>query len=311
MTGTPILFIVFNRPDTTQVVFNAIRSAKPGKLFIAADAPRKGNDADIKNCEAVKEIVMHIDWECDVQRFYQKENLGCGKAVSAAINWFFSKNEEGIILEDDCVPNADFFTFCDEMLQKHRYNVRIISINGSNLGYKSDEQFSYTFSRFMNMWGWATWRRSAVQIDYEMKEWAAVKDKRAEASRLLKQGAFDFDMSWFNLWVIKFNKVLSDPGFTWDWQWIRYQLKNKKLSIVPGKNLITNIGFNESGTHTLSADHLSANIPLEDMETPLRHPSAIKPDFAYEEESVKWIWCHHKRISLFKYFLRKIETLLK
>lgn len=307
---SPILFIVFNRPDTTQVVFDAIRKAQPRKLFIAADAPRKGNTSDLEKCAAVKNIVEHIDWECEVERLYQKENLGCGRAVSSAINWFFSKNEEGIILEDDCVPNPDFYTFCDEMLEKYRNNEQVISINGSNLGYRISSGHSYTFSRFMNMWGWATWRRSAVQIDYEMKEWEAIKDKKAEASRLLKQGALDFDIDWFNLWVIKFNKVLADPGFTWDWQWMWYQLKNKKLSVVPGKNLISNIGFNENGTHTLHADHLSANIPAESMQFPLVHPPALHADLRYEEERVKWIWCHHKRLPLLKYLFKKVKAKL-
>ena len=111
---TPVLFVIFNRPDTTQKVFNAIRQAKPKQLFVAADGPREGKEGEKEKCEQVREIIEQIDWDCEVKTLFRDKNLGCKIAVSSAIDWFFENVEEGIILEDDCLPSQSFFWYCQE-----------------------------------------------------------------------------------------------------------------------------------------------------------------------------------------------------
>ncbi|MBW7840188.1 MAG: glycosyltransferase family 2 protein [Chitinophagaceae bacterium] len=306
MAKTPVLFIVFNRPDTTQKVFDAIRKAQPSKLFIAADGPRKNKEGEEERCRRVRTIVSEVDWPCEVSTLYRDKNLGCGLAVSGALNWFFEHNEEGIILEDDCVPHPDFFTFCSEMLEYYRHNDKIISISGCNLGYRFNINKSYAYSRFMNMWGWATWRRATVKIDYRMEDWKQQKNKLFTTYRLLRQNVFDGDINWYKLWREKFDKVSADRNFTWDWQWSYYQLGHKLLSVVPAKNLVTNIGFHNEATHTLAENNPSANIPAVAMEFPLVHPDKIIPDFGYEEKAVKYTWCYHRRMPLKNYLMNRV-----
>lgn len=311
MKSVPVLFIIFNRPDTTATVFDVIRAAKPSHLYIAADAPRPGNINDEVKCAEARAITETIDWPCTVNRLYRNENLGCGLAVSGAINWFFSFEEEGIILEDDCLPHPHFFDFASEMLLKYKNDSRIISINGSNLGYESKNGDSYCFSRYMNMWGWATWRDRAMRIDYEMQEWKRIDKPMFWLYKKMKQYFFDFDINWFKLWKSKFDFVSKDINFTWDWQWIYHQMANRKLSIVPGVNLVSNIGFNEDATHTLHQDNPAANIPTKAIRQPLKHPSSIQPDFLYEEQYVKWVWCYHKRMKFISFLILETKTFFK
>lgn len=309
--ATPILFIVFNRPDTTRVVFDAIRSAKPLKLYIAADAAREDHHTDEERTRAVKEIVSKVDWPCEVQHLYADKNLGCGIAVSNAINWFFRHEEEGIILEDDCVPHPDFFPFIAQMLERFRNDHRVISISGSNLGYHGAEAGSYLFSRFMNMWGWATWRSRAATIDYSLAKWKNNKHPFWWLHYHLRQHLFDLDLGWYRLWKIKFDKVTEDKKFTWDWQWNYQQLNEGQLSVVPSVNLVSNIGFNEDGTHTKASDNPAANIPTHSLAFPLVHPSEIAPDHLYEEKYVKWVWCYHKRMNPVKFTWLRIKNMLR
>ena len=112
--STAVLFLVFNRLDTTKEVFKAIRKAKPSRIYIASDGPRKikNNEAD-KVKEVRSYIINNIDWQCDVNTLFREENLGCKIAVSTAIDWFFDNEEQGIILEDDCFPSQSFFWFCE------------------------------------------------------------------------------------------------------------------------------------------------------------------------------------------------------
>jgi hypothetical protein len=306
---TAVLFIIFNRPATTQKVFEAIRVAKPSRLYIAADAPREGNTIDEEKCKATRAVTEHIDWPCDVKRLYQENNLGCSVGPRTAFSWFFSQEKEGIILEDDCVPHPDFFLFAATMLEKYRDNKQIISINGSNLGYELKDGNSYSFSRFMNMWGWATWADRAASIDYSLHEWKKIKRPLWFLYINMRQHLFDTDINWYRYWQHKFDLTVTKEKITWwDWQWIFHQLKHQQLSIVPAVNLVSNIGFDADATHTHEAGNPAANIPTTSLRPPFKHPASIQPDFIYEEQFVKWVWCFHKRLPTSFYLKQFIAT---
>ena len=147
-----ILFVVFNRPAETKKVLNAIRDAKPSRLYIASDGPRMGRDAEKQTVAEVRQIIHKIDWVCDVKTLLREVNVGCKDAVSGAIDWFFNHEEEGIILEDDCLPDLSFFSYCKELLEKYRHDSRIMSISGVNF-QKSNflDESSYYFSRYVHV----------------------------------------------------------------------------------------------------------------------------------------------------------------
>lgn len=312
MPEPAILFIIFNRPDTTQKVFDAIRLAKPSRLYIAADATRASNLSDEENCKAARAVTENIDWPCEIKRLYQENNLGCSFGPRAAFDWFFTQEKEGIILEDDCVPHPDFFLFAKSMLERYRDNKKIISINGSNLGYKLKNGNSYSFSRFMNMWGWATWADRANAIDYSLQHWRKVKHSLRFLYKKMRQRLFDTDINWYKYWKHKFDLTVTQETITWwDWQWIWHQTLHQQLSVVPGVNLVSNIGFVAEATHTHEAGNPAANIPTQPFLQPLKHPSSIQPDFVYEEKFVKWVWCYHKRLPTSFYIKQFISGLFK
>jgi hypothetical protein len=307
-----VLLIIFNRPDTTKRVFEAIRFAKPSRLYIAADAPRADNISDIHNCNDARLITEQIDWNCEVKRLYQKQNLGCSFGPRSAFDWFFSHETEGIILEDDCVPHPEFFVFASDMLDRYRNNDRILSISGSNLGYQLTNSDSYTFSRFMNMWGWATWANRANAIDYNLNVWKQVQQPLWFLYNHMRQNFFDTDILWYKYWQHKFDLTVNKEIVTWwDWQWIFHQLTNRSFSIVPAVNLVSNIGFDANATHTHEAENPAANIPIYSISFPLQHPSKLKIDYVYEEQFVKWVWCYHKRLPTIFYIKQFISRLIR
>src|SRR3989344_9553516 len=235
---TPILFIIFNRPDTTDIVFAEIKKVRPEKLFIAADGPRKNTPEDYKKCAQTREIIKKIDWPCDVKTLFQKENLGCGYGVSTAINWFFDFVEEGIILEDDCAPDQSFFYFCQELFEYYRDNKKIMHISGDNFQYGKKRGFSsYYFSEYAHGWGWATWRRAWKFFDFN-----CVSPEQKKSN--------------------------------WDKQWYLSVRKQKGLAVLPNVNLVSNIGIGDNSTHTKEPVHY-ANLPTKQMIFPLIHPKII------------------------------------
>lgn len=312
MYNTPILLIVFNRPEETKLVLTAIKKVKPKILYIASDGPRFNNTKDDLLVNQVRDICNNIDWECNVQRLYQNLNMGCSLGPRSALSWFFSKEIEGVVLEDDCLPNKDFFTYCELLLKHYRNDERVLNICGSNMGYLNENNQSYFFSRFMNMSGWATWRRSAEAIDYELKSWKNTKFRKYKTYKLLRTNFFDLDIGWYQYWYQKFNLTIDKEFISWwDWQWIYYQLNSKKLSIIPNKNLVTNIGFNNSATHTIDENNPLANIPSESFDFPISHPKKIIHNIEYEEYAVKWVWCYYKRTAKWIYLTNKIKSFLK
>jgi|AntRauTorckE5430_2_1112549.scaffolds.fasta_scaffold00982_4 hypothetical protein len=303
--NTPILFIVFNRPETTRQVFNQIKKAKPRKLYVAADGPRLTHPKDLDKCERTRRLIEEIDWDCQVEKLFRKKNLGCKRAVSQAINWFFEKEEMGIILEDDCLPVPSFFLYCEQLLIKYKDDESIFSINGCNLGYTGPNKPSYSFTRFVNMWGWATWKRSAQKVDYEMSEWNKNKNKYTFLQENLKNKKPKFnEHKWFLHWLLLFNQI--NKIDTWDYQWIYSCLKEKSLCIFPQKNLINNLGFGADATHTVYAEVPLSNLEAFDIRFPLITPEMKEIDSVFEEEYLKKNWEPVTYRSLLKLFLRNI-----
>ncbi|WP_462267053.1 nucleotide-diphospho-sugar transferase [Mucilaginibacter sp.] len=266
---TPVLFLIFNRPDITQTVFNAIRKFKPAYLYVAADGPRAARPDDLQLCKAARAIIEQIDWDCNVKTLFRDENRGCGKAVSEAITWFFSYVEEGIILEDDCLPNESFFNFCECLLEKYRNKNQVMHIGGACFQDKTAlNKNSYYFSSYIHIWGWATWKRAWSLYNYNISP-----DSNSGLLDNLKK-IFP-DKAEFNFWKRGFDDIASNTIDTWDTQWSYTVYKNNGIGITPTTNFISNIGFGANATHTLVADPKTTALPLTSIDV-VRHPVNIQ-----------------------------------
>jgi len=285
---TPVLFLIFNRLDTTKRVFKEIRKAKPTKLYIASDGPRTKEEK--KKTDAVRDYILkNIDWKCKVKTLFRKKNLGCKYAVSGAINWFFENVEQGIILEDDCLPNQSFFRFCQELLKRYKNDKRIMSISGQNYIRRFDVPESYLFSKYTFIWGWATWKRAWKFIDLELERYRNLNARQRLKNyylgfverKLIKKRAEDL-----------INKRISSWAIPWS---VSHQL-NKKLCIVPKSNLVENIGFSDtSSTHTKENywDKKFLHHKANEIVFPLKHPKNIEENKKF---TVKYLEREIKRI---------------
>ena len=272
---TPVLFLIFNRPDSTLRVFNEIRRAQPSQLFVAADGPREDKLGEADRCMQVRRIIDTVDWDCEVVKLYREENLGCRKAVSSAIDWFFENVEEGIILEDDCLPSRTFFRFCQELLEYYRNDVRVMQICGSNLLKEwTRSNYSYLYSNYGPIWGWASWRRAWTYYDVNMTLWPKIKQLNRYKDFCQNEEEAEFRLQLYD-------KVFRGEIDTWDYQWGFAKMINSGFSITPTRNLISNIGFGKFATHTKCASLLS-NLQLYDIEFPLHHPAFLIRDKEYD-----------------------------
>jgi hypothetical protein len=268
--STPVAFLIFNRPDTTRRVFEMIVKVKPKKLFVVADGPRFPQEAE--KCAQARAVVNRVDWDCELFTDFADNNLGCGRRISSGIAWVFSQVEEAIFLEDDTLPTLSFFPYCQTLLEHYRHDNRIMAICGNNFQFgQRRTDYSYHFTKYGGIWGWASWRRAWRYYDYELKSWPEFK-----RTGLLESVCQDpYEQSF---WTEVFNSLYEDPGIidTWDHQWYYAWWTQNGLAIEPSVNLVSNIGFGRpDASHTLEQDPLLVELArTQDIEE-INHPPFV------------------------------------
>ena len=299
--ASPVLFLVFNRPEPTRRVFEAIRRAAPGRLYVAADGPRDGVPGERERTEAVRRIVDDIDWPCEVRTLFRERNLGCGRAVSEGIDWFFRHEAQGIILEDDCVPHPDFFPYCQALLERYADDPRVFAVNGVNFQrgrWRGDG--SYYFSRYLHVWGWASWRRAWQHYDRSLAFWPAWRDSNAWREQW-------HDRVERRYWEQAFDAAYRGAVDTWDYQWFATVRYHQGLIATPNSNLVSNIGFGNDATHTHRTDSPVAAVVTAELGE-LRHPAGVAPD--YEADRYSFAHAFEGRSLYFPYnLLRRARRL--
>jgi hypothetical protein len=271
----PLLMIAFNRPEKTQRVFEAVRAAAPRRLYVAADGPRANVPSDSDRCERTRGVFHRVDWPCEVKRLYQTDNLGCKRGVETAIAWFLANEESGIILEDDCLPTPDFFPFCAELLEHYRDTPEVMMIGGHNsLGEWDGNEASYVFSRTAPIWGWATWRRAWARYDPALTRWGEPEARALIRSRM--------PLTEYRITSQRFDSVYEGRRDTWDFGWAFAILLNQGVSVMPARNLVSNIGFDSEATHTRRPSPHEVAVPVHRLELPLRQPPSTTRDGRFE-----------------------------
>jgi len=272
MIKTPVAFLIFKRPDTTEKVFEAIREAKPPKLLVVADGPRAASIGEAQKCAATRAIIDRVDWDCEVLTNYADANMGCKKRVSSGLDWVFNTVEEAIILEDDCWPQPTFFRFCEELLDKYRDDERIMVVAGNNFQYgRKRTSDSYYFSRYNHCWGWASWRRAWQHYDNDMRLWPIVRDGGWLNDFLSDSVSVKF-------WTQTFQDTYEGKINSWAYNWTFTCWIHNGLTILPQVNLISNIGHVAEATHTQNKASKFANMPVEAVDFPLQHPPFMMRD---------------------------------
>jgi hypothetical protein len=286
---TAVLFLVFNRPNQTKQVFEAIKSARPERLYVAADGPRTHKAGEEEQCRQTRAIATAVDWPCKVTTLFRDDNFGCGAAVSQAISWFFQHEEEGIILEDDCLPHQDFFPFCETLLARYRDEPRIATIAGTHfLPSQLAIDHSHYVSKYFQMWGWATWRRTWAKYDYNLR---GMPD--AEWHELFRRvHPIPLEAGY---WTAVLNTLKVEGIDTWDFQVFFSCWRAGANHVMPGRNLVSNLGYGPDATHTAFESPM-ANLTAHPLKIPVGEEVPIEPD---------------PRIDNLIFYLRFLESMTK
>jgi len=300
---TPVVFIVFNRPDVTARVFEQIARARPPRLLVIADGPRPDRPGEAERCAATRAIATRVDWDCELLTNFADTNMGCGRRVSSGLDWAFEQAEELIVLEDDCVPDPAFFRFCQDLLRRYRDDKRVMMIGGTNVlsEWKADRQ-SYHFSYPGGVWGWASWRRAWRHYDFEMSRWRDPEIQARIADLLVDPLQIAHTRE-------AFDRMCHRPGTldTWDYQWNFARFVQGGLAIVPAVNLVSNLGFTPEATHTKWEIDGVSGLATGALDFPLKDPGAVVVDRAFDARTLRHML---RRPPLHRLVLRRLRRLL-
>lgn len=285
MFETPILFTFYIKEEETIKVFNKITEIKPSRIYLSSDGPRNQKEKIIIKNLRLK-ILSMIDWPCEVYKKFNNSNLGCGVGMSSAISWFFENEESGIILEDDCLPSLSFFHYCEELLNIYRDDSEIWHISGANLFPSPDSKFSYEYSVYPGIWGWATWADRWKNYDYNLSK-INITDYKYFSKRTISVNYFK------KIFDLLYKKKID----TWDFQWMFTIWKNDALAVLPKHNLVTNIGFGEKSSNTHYKNDLRANIKTKEIYT-IKHPPEIK--LSLSDKKIKKMYFSFNYLNIIK-----------
>jgi hypothetical protein len=275
--NTAVAIMAFNRPQTLARVFAVVRAARPARLLLVCDGPRPDRAGEALRCAEVRRILEGVDWPCEVERNYSEVNMGCRARIASGLDWVFARAEEAIILEDDTLPNASFFPYCDELLARYRDDERVQMICGYNLlGRGEASGASYWFSAHPRVWGWASWRRAWRGYDETMAEWPAFKATSGWTSRTRDERAH---------WGPFLEGVKNGTVDTWDAQLTLLAWRTGRLSVIPSSNLVNNIGFGPDSTNTRSPDNPSPAVHA--LSFPMTHPAEVVPSIQLDAACVR------------------------
>lgn len=277
---TPVLLIFFNRDNEVQRVIDAIRKYAPEKMYLASDGGRteKEHQKVLRIREQVKES---IDWNCQINCLFSDKNLGCQWGPITAVNWVFEGEDRCIILEDDCVPDDSFFKYCEQLLERYADNENVWMISGDNY-LKDDSMFEaadYTFSLRTDTWGWATWKRAWEKCDFCLRSWPVYKKGKYLSHTYYMKYYDELEYMTGQLDNIYRKKDKS----IWDYQWRFHMIINNGLCIVPRRNLVRNIGWGKTATHTKSGREIW-EMPVNSLNIPLRHPSCVVANADFDRQ---------------------------
>ena len=264
----PVVLIAYNRPEYVRRQIEILNQIRPSKLYFIVDGAPIGDVATAQLVDEVKSAINYIMWECDLEKIFADENMGCDPRIVTGLNEVFKKEKMAIILEDDCLPSLSFFDYCRECLRKYENDKDIMYISGTNWIENYDMKYSYGFSYNTGTWGWATWSRAWNEWNWDRKRWEKEKNKWLKGI---------YSAKYRKSYIKQMERYFDKKSIPWDYVW-RFCV-GERLSIFPKYNLIENVGFDSRATHTYERPkHYSGH--TKEMNEIL-HPPKIEADFQY------------------------------
>jgi hypothetical protein len=211
--------------------------------------------------------------------------------VASGITRVLSRFPATIVIEDDCVAEASFFRYADELLERYADDERLFAVSGDNFEVAPrTTSTSYFFSRYAHIWGWATWSRAWKHYDESMAEWQRLRDS-GWLERL-----FEGDGRAARYWRHVFDRTARGEVDSWAYRWLFACWQHDGLTAVPARNLVSNTGFSGGPF---------ARQPTTALTFPMQHPAQVERSIDGDRATQKWVFEHPRLLRLRRTVVRR------
>ena len=251
MQRISVLICFFNRPNALRTVLEAIKHRKDIDLYLAVDGPRNSRDSKL-----IAQCMLELessDFRFEIKKtLNSKKNRGCKFGMVENIDWFFSNVSQGIILEDDCVPNDYFIDSVSDLLNSN-LSEKIMTVSGTsyNIKFEKEKDCDFSLSKFLSVWGWGTWASSWKNYDLKIPDLHELvkiaSDSIYGEHRSLHKFYFE------KIFTQRFSEVENGILDTWDYSLLASSWRHNYFNLQSNVNSIINIGFTSEATHTSHA----------------------------------------------------------
>jgi len=264
--NVPIAIIFFNRILPLKRLVSRLSEVRPPKVYLISDGPREGRIGEMEKVAECREFMANLPWACEIKSNFAEKNMGCRARVTSGLDWVFEHEERTIILEDDCIPEPEFFPWVEKMLERYKDNGRVLSVGGTNLMPRlCDQNSDAVYSKYVMIWGWATWRRAWQKNDKDLSLFADAC-KRHHFKKWLGK--------WRAEWYWRY--LLTHVKTSWGYRWAFTHFSHEAYCVLPPVNLVENIGMTGAeATHTSSNPYYLAPV-RRDWDMPDEAPSALR-----------------------------------
>lgn len=234
------LLFTYNRSYHTEQVINALKcnTVLPQKLFVFQDGLRK--EEDVHEWNNVNSLIRGIDW-CEKEIIVSGYNKGLADSIVSGINYAFRECDAVIVLEDDCVPSADYLNFMYQCLGKYKDIIEIFSVSGYAWPIELPEaNEDIYFCGRISSWGWGTWK----------ERWDLYERDYSILRKIYQNPNISSELA---IWGADLEKTLicnlKGQCNSWAVFWALIVIYQGGVCINPYQSLIRNIGHDGSGVH--------------------------------------------------------------
>ncbi|MDR0422000.1 MAG: glycosyltransferase [Proteiniphilum sp.] len=262
MQPAPVLLFTYNRPAHTRQTLNALLRntlVSESELYIFSDGYK--NETDRKAVEEVRKIIHNTGGFKKIHITENSRNRGLAESIISGVTQVVDDRGKVIVIEDDLETSPHFLTFMNQALTMFENEPRIGHIHA--YCYPLPELPEAFLIKWAGSWGWATWKRAWQTFNPDGK---ALLDeiKRRKLTR-----AFDFNGKYPYTRMLQ--RQVSGENNSWAIRWNASLFLGDKLSVNAGRSLVTNLGFDGSGTHCGSRNIFAT--PLHGQKLSIRIPA--------------------------------------
>jgi hypothetical protein len=270
---SPVAVFAYNRPVHFQSSLGALSEnvlATQSDVFVYLDGPK--NESDCIANKKIKEICNSTNRFKNLTVIPRDRNLGLAASIISGVTEMCESYGRVIVLEDDLVISPFFLTYMNDALEVYQNDEVVASIHGYVYPVKGVLPETF-FLRGADCWGWGTWKRA----------WNHFKsDGRYLLSKLREQDLVaEFNFGGFAGNIEMLEDQIAGRNNSWAIRWHASAFLKNMLTLYPGRSLVHNIGFDDSGTHSDISSRYDSIVAVEKIY--IEKKEFIPSDIAYNE----------------------------